>query len=167
MNIILTGLRGSGKTTIGKLLADKLKRKFIDLDEEIEKTEKMKIADIVTKHDWKYFREIEAKTVKKLQDLDNHVIATGGGTLMNPKNATILKKNSLIILLTCELESLQKRLEDEGENRPSITGKQDFLSEIPEIWEERRETYEKIADFTFETTHEPFILIAKEIAEIL
>ena len=167
MNIVLTGLRGTGKTTIGKILAEKLKREFIDLDEKIEKEQKMKISDIVKKHDWKHFREIEAKAVEDTKDLDNYVIATGGGTLMNAQNAQILKKNGLVILLECELESLKRRLKDEGENRPSITGKKDFLAEIPEVWEERRETYEKIADFNFDTTDAPFVLIAREIAEIV
>ena len=99
MNIILTGLRGSGKSTIGKLIAEKLKWKFIDLDIEIEKSANSKIKEIVETQGWEYFRTLESNMVKKISKRDKLVIATGGGTIIDPSNEKLLKKNGKIIYL--------------------------------------------------------------------
>ena len=103
MNIILTGLRGSGKTTVGKILAKKLKWKFVDLDKEIEKEEKMKIKNIVELKGWEYFRAKEAEVTKKVAQLDKRIISTGGGTIIDKENEIELKKNGKVVYLYVQI----------------------------------------------------------------
>ena len=82
MNIILIGFRGTGKTTIGKILARQLGKGFIDADEYLEKKEGMSIKDIFEKGGEKLFRDIESKVIAELPLLDDKVIATGGGAVL-------------------------------------------------------------------------------------
>lgn len=145
MNIILTGLRGSGKTSIGRVLAEKLKRPFIDLDEEIEKKSGKKIEDIVKKYGWEYFRKLEKEETLKAAQCKNYIIATGGGTLMDRENAQVLKNSGRVIFIYCDLKIIKDRLK-KNKNRPSLTGKENFLDEMDEIWKKRQPIYEKVAD---------------------
>ncbi|HBH46939.1 MAG TPA: hypothetical protein DDX47_06290, partial [Candidatus Jacksonbacteria bacterium] len=82
MNIILTGYRATGKTTIGRALAKVLQKEFIDTDDIIESQEGRKIRDIFERDGWQYFRRIERQVVRRLAKLDNKIIAVGGGTFM-------------------------------------------------------------------------------------
>ena len=99
-NIILTGMRGSGKTKLGRLLGRLLGRRFIDTDELIERNAKMPIVLLVKRRGWDYFRRLERNVIQKLRNEKNAVIATGGGTLVNLKNAEILKRNGKVIFWT-------------------------------------------------------------------
>lgn len=148
MNIVLTGLRGSGKTTIGKLIAEKLKWKFIDLDEEIEKSEKTKIKDIVENKGWEYFRDLEKKVTKKISGNNKLVIATGGGTIIDPENEKHLKKNSKLVYLYVKPEICAQRILNDP-NRPPLTNKQTITEEIKELYKQRHKRYKESADFIF------------------
>jgi len=143
-NIVLTGMRGSGKTKIGKVLAQKLKRDFYDIDAEIEKFANMKILHIVAKKGWKYFRKLEFQMVKKISKLKNKVISTGGGTIISPANAKLLKKFGRIIYLDCQVATLRKRL-IKSLNRPTLSGK-NFLDELDAVYKKRIKKYLKAAD---------------------
>lgn len=144
-NIILTGMRGTGKTELGKALAQSLQRKFIDIDELIECTAKKTISEIVQTKGWKYFRNLERKIVKKLRFVKHAVIATGGGTLINQQNAKILQENGKIIFLDAKIGILKKRLQH-YKNRPSLTGENNFLNELSQVYKKRKKQYLDIAD---------------------
>lgn len=151
MNIILTGLRGSGKTEIGKILATKLGWDFIDIDKEIEETEKAKIVKIVETRGWEYFRAIESKVVKKVAKLDNIVIATGGGTILNKENEKALKKNGEIVYLHVKPAICAARILKD-QNRPPITNKATVKEEIKQLYKERNGRYCESANLIFERT---------------
>jgi shikimate kinase len=151
MNIILTGLRGSGKSKIGKLLSEKLSFKFIDLDKEIEKAENLTVKEIYTKHGWEYFRKKEKDTVKKLHGTDNSVISLGGGTIMDEESQKILKELGTIVYLKRSPEDCNKYL-SKDKNRPPLTKNKDQLAELQEIYAEREPTYEKTADYIIKRT---------------
>lgn len=142
-------MRGSGKTTLGQRLAEKLGKHFIDLDHEIEKHEKMPISEIIKTRDWPYFRKIEQKICANISKMDNLVIATGGGIILNKKNIQNLKKNGIIFFIQCDIEILKKRLE-KSNKRPSLKKGKNFLEELNEIWEERENFYLSSADFIIE-----------------
>lgn len=144
-NLVLTGMRGSGKSRLGALLGRALGRRFIDIDDLIEEKEKKSISEIVSRRGWKYFRLLEQKVVQKFALMRQTVIATGGGTLMNPRNAKILKRNSKIVFLECPVKILRRRI-GASTHRPSLTGKKNFLDELAEIYEKRKRKYEDIAD---------------------
>ena len=152
MNIILNGLRGSGKTKIGKLLSAKLEWKFIDLDKEIEESEKMIINEMYKKHGWKYFREKEKEAVKHLSDLEYTVISLGGGTIMDIENQKTLKELGTIIYLERSPEECFKYLEQSDNKRPPLTENTDQLAELKQIYEDRKDTYKKTADYIIKRT---------------
>lgn len=143
-NLILTGMRGSGKTTLGKLLAKKLNRKFLDIDEQIAKRSRKSIPEIVAQKGWSYFRKLEHEAVKKMAKLRNAVIAAGGGTFLDPRNTKILKKDGFVIFLKLPIPLLQRRLRL-GKNRPSLTGKNPE-KELPNVWKKRKKLYRNVAD---------------------
>lgn len=166
MNLVLTGLRGAGKTTIGQLLARKLNRPFLDLDQEIEKAHGQNIANIVKKHGWDYFRDLEHEACKKVGGLNNYIIATGGGTLMFERNYRLFQKNSHIILLTCHLNKIAQRIGN-CQNRPSLTGQKNFIEELEDIWKKRKNKYYKIANLIIDTTNKTIEEVANEILKIV
>jgi shikimate kinase len=148
MNIILTGLRGSGKSKMGKLLSEKISFKFIDLDKEIEKSENMTIKEIYEKYGWKYFREKEKFAVKNLSKTDNTVISLGGGTIVDPENQKILKELGTIIYLERSPEDCHKYLRHAKTERPPLTKTSDQLEELKKIYKERKDIYKKTSDYT-------------------
>lgn len=131
--IVLTGMRGVGKTTYGKQLAKQYHAKFIDTDK-----------TLVWKNDWKQFREQEHRVVKAIYRKKNAIISTGGGTLIFARNAKLLKTH-YIILLTAPLKTLKKRLAKQT-HRPALTKGQTVLQELTAVWQERQPKYLAIAD---------------------
>jgi 3-phosphoshikimate 1-carboxyvinyltransferase len=150
-NIILTGMRGSGKTKLGAALGRYLGRRFIDVDWMIEQTARKSIAEIVESKGWKEFRKLESKVVEKLSKTKHSIIATGGGTLMNEKNANLLKKNGKVIFLESSLSSIKKRLLGKTD-RPSLIGKKDFLEELADVYKQREKRYKQVADATVDVS---------------
>lgn len=144
-NIILIGMRGSGKTTIGKLLSQKLNRECLDLDEIMVKKMKMTIPEIVEKYGWDYFRDKESTIVKEVSLLDNKIISTGGGVVTKAKNISALKKNGVIIFLKTSVKTLLDRIGDDP-NRPSLTNKNTKKEEIEELLKQRKKLYEEAAN---------------------
>ncbi len=153
MNVILTGMRGTGKSSIGSVLAERLAFRFIDTDEVIETLAGQRIADIVAQHGWTHFRDLEREAVTQCAASDRHVIAVGGGTLMDEVNTERLKAAGVVVLLLCDLSILQRRISGEG-NRPSLTGQGSAGAELANVWETRRERYHAVADMTFDVSEE-------------
>lgn len=166
MNIILFGIRGTGKTAIAKALSIKLNRPFIDLDEHIQQAAGKSISDIVAQHGWNYFRDLEHISVKVISEYKNHIIATGGGTLIYYRNYDLLKPNSILILLTCSPTIIRERI-SESKNRPSISENKNFIDEIEDIWNKRKDRYLKIADYQIETDHKSIDESVLEIISVI
>jgi len=140
-NIVLTGMRGSGKSTIGKIIAKKLEYKFVDIDKVIENNEKTTISEIVKKHGWPYFREKERLAVKTIYKQKNMVVATGGGTILDKNNEILLKKLGKIVFINKDLDELEKNIRKDIINRPFITNKKTLKQEIKLLWKERQKRY--------------------------
>ena len=144
-NIIITGMRGSGKTKLGKLLGRQLGRRFIDLDDLIERRAKKPIGEIVAASGWNYFRALERKAVKSIAGLEYAVISTGGGTLMFAPNVRILKKTGKVIYLKSSIASIRRRLTGK-KDRPALGVAENFLGELEEVYRRRKKQYERTAD---------------------
>lgn len=146
MNIFLCGFMGCGKSTVGKILAEKSGRAFTDMDSFIEEREGMAIPEIFAARGEKGFREAEAKASEALGNADNAVIACGGGAALFERNIDFMKKNGVLVLLDVPWESLIKRLRADSTPRPIITDKTD--DEIFEIYSSRMPIYRKNCTFS-------------------
>lgn len=151
MNIALIGFRGTGKTTISKVLAKKLDKKYISTDEEIAKKTKMGIVRFVEKYGWDKFREVESDVIEYISDFDDCVFDTGGGIVMRNENVINLKRNSLLVLLTADIKTVTSRLKA-SKGRPALTKKDNFLDEVKDVMKEREERYKRAADYTIDTS---------------
>jgi len=165
MNIVLTGYRCSGKTSIGKILASELGIKFLDTDELIEEHEGCPIETIVSERGWDHFREVERIIIKEASRDDNLVIATGGGAVMDEENVENLKKSGWVVWLKGEKEVLRKRMHRDqrsGKSRPSLT-EEDALEEIGRVLQERAPFYERAKDLTVDGS----LLSKEEVADLI
>ena len=153
MNVILTGLRGTGKSSVGKVLAHRLGFTFVDTDIQIEEFAGCRIAEVVAQHGWEHFRALERQVVAGVAATDRQVVAAGGGTLIDEENARLLKTRGVVILLLCELPILQRRIAV-GSNRPSLTGQGSAAAELTQVWETRRARYHTVADVTYDVSAE-------------
>ncbi|MDO8481481.1 MAG: 3-phosphoshikimate 1-carboxyvinyltransferase [bacterium] len=149
-NIVLIGMRGGGKTTVGRLLADILKREFVELDELIEKRVGMNIPAIVEKHGWEYFRDIESEIAQDVSAKHGAVISTGGGVIIRPENIAVLKENGFLIFLSTPVDILASRIEHDL-NRPALTDAPSPEEEIKTVLAERKKLYEAVADLVIKT----------------
>lgn len=153
MNIVFIGMRGSGKTTISKLLGEKLGYPYIETDDRIEKKVGMKIADFVKKNGWEAFRTKEGEIIQELSTCNHTVISGGGGTVLRKENVNVLKANGIFIYLTASLSTLYERIKDDT-SRPFLTTAATQKEDIKRTRAERKKIYQEAADFTISTeTH--------------
>ena len=162
MNIYLVGFMGSGKSTVGKILAERLGMQFIDLDEEIEKQEGMKIKDIFKEKGEKYFRELERKKLEEIIQKDGLVVSTGGGLGANFENMEKMKKTGKVTWLDVSLDTVFKRC-GKDENRPLLNMPYEKLEKL---FNERKDVY-KLSDIHINVENKTPQQIVEEIIENL
>lgn len=162
MNIVLIGYRGTGKSTIGKVLAARLGRQLVSTDKEIVNRTGRSIPDIVAEHGWDYFRDLESEVCRELAGRDNLVIDTGGGAILRQHNVDVLKQNGKLFWLTASVDTIAKRIGKDNQ-RPSLTGTKSFVEEIEEVLRERTPKYQAAADHIVSTDGRRI----DELAEIL
>ena len=138
--IILTGMMGAGKTTISKILGEKLNIKSIDIDTLIEQNENEKISEIFSNKGENYFRNIEKETIKNNFNPENLIISLGGGALENNETRDFLLKNSTIIYLKTSPEVIYERIKN-NTSRPMLCGNMS-VEKISEILEKREANYQ-------------------------
>ena len=146
MRIILIGFMGSGKTVVGKSLANKLNIKFIDMDTEIEKREKKTISNIFKEHGEDYFRKLESNLLKGLVEEDNVVISTGGGIITRQENMDILKREKKVIFLDANVQTIQKNVSREINKRPLLKESNSIYDTINSLLRKRYDKYNSICD---------------------
>lgn len=150
MNIVLIGIGGSGKSTIGKLMAKKLGKKFFEMDTMLVEKLNMTIPQIVEKLGWDKFRDIESQIVDDLCKLDNIIISSGGGVVIREENILKLKANGILIWLKAPIDTLVERIGD-GKDRPIFTNSKSIKNELEQIYSGRKNLYSKAADYSFNT----------------
>ena len=137
-NLVLIGMPACGKTTIGKALAKRLSKDFIDSDEQIVKKMGISIPEIFEKYGEAAFRKIESEVIKEISAKQNAVIATGGGAVLNPRNTELLKLNGTVCFINRPLEQLVGT-----KDRPLSQNKE----MLKQRYEERFDIYTSSADF--------------------
>ena len=143
-NLVLLGMMGVGKSTLGKIVAKKLNLEFIDTDDKIEEKHSIKISTIFKKMGEKFFRLEEEKEVLKSLKKNNCVIALGGGGFINKTIRNSILKNAISIWLDCDLETLCKRTKW-NKKRP-LLDKENNKIKINKLYEERKNIY-KLANY--------------------
>ena len=166
-NISLIGFMGTGKSSVGKLLASRLGFSFTDLDAEIEAKCNMTIPEIFDQYGEDYFREKEKETLKELVARKNAVIATGGGAVKDAENLSLLKKSGFVIALTASAEVIYERTARIGE-RPLLDNatETERKQRIVDMLEERKKFYEQ-ADYAIDTDELSPMQVADDIAKFV
>ncbi len=144
-NIVLCGFMGTGKTTIGKELAKKMKYNFIDTDELIEKEQTIAIKEIFKKYGELYFRDLEYNVCKKISKMNDQVVSTGGGTMTYERNIQTIKQGSIVFFLDSSFSVICDRI-GKSDTRPLFQDK----IKAKKLYDERKKKYEKSADYIIE-----------------
>lgn len=165
-NIALIGFMGTGKSSIGKTLAEKLGKIFVELDSKIEEKAGKSIPDIFKEGEI-VFREIEMAVVKEVSAQTNLIIATGGGVILNKLNIDYLKQNAIIILLEAPAKTIFDRIMADGKQKRPLLNKPDPLSEIQTLLKFRKPFYDSAADLHINTSLKNIDQIVREILDKL
>ena len=156
-NIVLIGMPTCGKTTISKLLADKLNKEVVDTDTLVEQEMGMTIKEYLKTHDETSFRDIETKVINEVSKLNNLIISTGGGVIKRKNNIEYLKANGLIIFIDRPLELLQV-----SDTRPLSSNQ----SDLEKLYHERYDLYCNYADIIVKNDQDLELVINKIINEV-
>ncbi len=149
MKIYLCGMIGSGKTTIGKLLARELGLDFYDLDEEMDRILGYSFHRLVKEKGWVAFRELEYSISKRFAELPDALICLGGGTVRYEWNMDVLRHTGRFILLTAPLDELIERVKNA--QRPRVNVRASLEEDLRTIWETSQEKYHAAADMVYDT----------------
>jgi shikimate dehydrogenase len=165
MNIVLIGMRGSGKTTVGKILARKLGRELVEMDELITRKAGLTIPEMVASYGWAKFRDIEKEITDEVAERDNIVNASGGGVVTREKNVMKLKKTGVLVWLTASVDTLVNRVGEDSQRPPLVGRTQREDMEI--TLAERLPLYQKAADLVVDTESQTPPEVAEAIVKSL
>ncbi|MHB8163811.1 MAG: shikimate dehydrogenase [Methanoregula sp.] len=161
--IVLTGFRGTGKTEVGKVLASRLNVPLLDTDAQVEAKTGRSIPSIFHEEGEERFRTMEREVIASLPP-DNVVISTGGGAVIDPKNMEHLRRQSVMILLTADIDAIEQRLARSP--RPPLTSLP-LREEIAELLDRRRQHYYASADFCVDTSETTAQAAAEKVMHFL
>jgi shikimate kinase len=164
-SVVLVGMMGAGKSSIGRRLASRLNIPFVDADTEIEKAAGMSIADIFARHGEADFRSGEARVIARLLEGGPQVLATGGGAVMNADTRTAIKTRGVSVWLTAEAEVLMRRIHKRRHERPMLQAA-DPTARLRELLVEREPVY-ALSDLTVQSREVPHEAIVTEIVAVL
>ncbi len=150
-NVALIGFMAAGKTAVGKILAEKLSKKFIEQDSLIEQKAGKSIPEIFQEDGEIAFRELEIEVTREISGKKNLIIACGGGVILNKINIDRLKENSVIVYLTASPRTILKRISTEGGQRPLLEVDNPILT-IRELLRFRKPFYKRAADIKISTS---------------
>ncbi|WHZ26997.1 MAG: Shikimate kinase I [Nitrospira sp.] len=162
MNVVLIGYRGTGKSTVGKIVAARLGRVLVSTDAEIVKLVGQSIPEIVETNGWEYFRDLETRVCQELAGRTGLVVDTGGGAILRSRNVEVLKETGRLFWLIASVSTITQRIGQDSQ-RPSLTGVKSFVDEIQDVLHERTPKYQAAADYVIETDGKPVTQVADEI----
>lgn len=153
--IVLIGARGSGKSSVGRLLAEKCGFSFIDTDDLICNRAKAPISTIVSQQGWPYLRTLEERTLSEVLGMRSCVVATGGGAVLHEQVFSRHRQRTWVVWLAADPTVLIERIQRDSrssQNRPSLTGA-DIVTEFGEIYAARKPLYKRLSHLTINTAY--------------
>lgn len=150
-NVVLIGLMGAGKTTVGRLLADRLRRPFVDTDDVVEREAGSSVTDIFAAEGEHGFRTREAAAIRRVAALRGQVVAVGGGAVIDPENVTQLRGTGDLVLLDADPDTLAARVDDTA-TRPLLAAADDLAGRLAELRATRDAAYRAAAAESVDTT---------------
>lgn len=150
MKLVLIGYRGTGKSAVGRRVAEKLGLTYVAMDDTIAAKAGMSIPEIVEKFGWPHFRDLESAVAKELSSQKNIMVDTGGGVIERPENMTALSADACVIWLQASVEVIVARIEN-GTQRPALTRNKSFTEEVAEVLARRIDKYQAAAHVTINT----------------
>ncbi len=169
MNMFLIGFRCTGKTSVGRNLARQLQRPFIDTDKKLMDEQGRTIDAIVGQDGWDAFRSLESELIERVCAVDNQVVATGGGAVLDPRNVQNMQKTGVLIWLQASPETIRKRMAQDPStknSRPALTSSTS-LDEIEENLAARDSLYRNVMHCRIETDNKIIKTICDEIIAYL
>ncbi|MGQ0714190.1 MAG: shikimate kinase [Gemmatimonadaceae bacterium] len=163
-HVVLVGLPGCGKTTVGRAVAEQLGRAFLDLDQEIERREGSDIATIFAEKGEPYFREQERQVTTELAEIGGLIISPGGGWISNGEALSILRPRARVIYLKARPETALSRMGASRTSRPILV-RPDPLGELKRLLAERQSAYER-ADHVIDTERMTAQQVISEVAAL-
>lgn len=168
-NIVLTGFRATGKSSVGRLLAQKLRYTFIDTDLLLCERLGAPIADIVARHGWAFFRQAERQLLMEVPEMELTVLATGGGAIEHQKEWLRILNCCYVVWLDADAATVRQRMGNDpksAEQRPSLTGSSAH-DEIEELLQKRAPLYSAGSDLRLDTVgKEPAALVESIIEQM-
>lgn len=161
-NIVLIGMPGVGKTTVGTYLAAKIGRTFVDADNYLEQKHQQTIPEMFAVSET-YFRDLEQEVIKELAAQTGLVIATGGGVIKRPENIEALRQNSQIFFLDKTTENILRQVQ--SDHRPLLQG--DRKIKLEALYNERQALYLSSCDYRIDCNQKTLASIAKQILNVL
>jgi shikimate kinase len=150
MNLVLIGYRGTGKSTVARLLAERLGMEVVSLDEEIVRRACRSVPEMVAQHGWPHFRDLESAVTKDFGERDNIIIDAGGGVILRRENVERLRRGGKLFWLRASVPVIVARIEV-GTERPPLTTGKSFTEEVEQVLRERTPLYEAAVDFQIDT----------------
>jgi len=150
MNIVLIGYRGTGKSTIARELGARLGREVVSMDAEIVRRAGCAIPEIVARHGWEHFRDLESALAAELGRRDGLIVDAGGGVIVRSANVAALKANGVVFWLEADVATIIDRIGGDDQ-RPSLSGARSFVDEVADILAERTPKYRAAADHIVNT----------------
>lgn len=165
MNLVLIGYRGTGKSTVARLLAERLRMEVVSLDQEIVRQAGRSIPEIVKAHGWPHFRDLEAAVTKRFSERDRIIIDAGGGVILRHDNVENLRRGGMLFWLRATVPVIVARIEG-GSERPSLTAGKSFTEEVEDVLRERTPLYEAAAHHQIDTDALTPEEVATEVARL-
>src|SRR5881396_1402415 len=162
MNIVLIGYRGAGKSSVAKILAERLKWPLISTDAEIVKKAGLSVPEIIQKRGWDYFRDVETQICQRVGKKDRTIIDTGGSVVLRKENVAALRERGRVFWLSAEVPTIMERIKH-SKDRPSLTQKKSYVDEVEEVLNERLPMYKAACDHIIPTDDRTLEEIAEEI----
>ena len=165
MNLVLIGYRGTGKSTVARLLSQQLSRDVVSLDQEIVRDAGRSIPEIVAEHGWPHFRDIEAAVTRRVAARDGLIIDAGGGVILRRENVDALRHHGMLVWLRASVPVIVARIQA-GTERPALTAGKSFTEEVEAVLRERTPLYEAATHHQVETDGRSPEDVAAEVARL-